>query len=99
MDAQVAFDLSAQLHRDERVDPELMQRRFDVQLRRGQTEFAGRLFAQVGLELPSALVLVGAQERVEKIVAALGGVAGRRCAEQARNQRRVQPQDGDLGGR
>src|SRR5262245_66666416 len=63
-DAQVVFSLGTQLQRDERVDPELVKGQLNVQPRRRQTEFAGRLIAQVRLEEPLALLPVRATQRV-----------------------------------
>ena len=48
-DAQVELNLSAQLHRGERVDPEVLEGQLSVQTRWCHTEFAGNFITQVRL--------------------------------------------------
>ncbi len=60
----------------------MVEGQFDVQARRCQTEFAGCLIAQVGLEQPLALRRACAAQLVVEVCS--------RCARAARRQRAVQ---------
>src|ERR1700757_1217017 len=85
-DVQVAFNLSTQLDRDERVDLKVVEGQLDVETRRCHAELAGNLIAQVRLEQPLALLPVCLAKRVGKARFASIRLAARQLARRCPHQ-------------